>query len=124
MAYIIFEHLTGPRKPRGPKPMQVVADRLTDISKKFENFIEASKKEQNRELELESIANGIRNSKTQKELILYFCLAVDRARNSTAHAYGAKHDRLNADWAGPIFDALVLFVPWALTQLQAEEQTD
>lgn len=124
IAYMMFEDTTEPRKRGDPTPMKVVLGRLFGKVEDFATFLKAHKHEKNQEIELELTANGIRNAKTKDDLILYFCLAIDRARNSTAHSYGAKHDWLNAKWAGPIFDALVLFVPWALMQLQPKAQTE
>jgi hypothetical protein len=66
---------------------------------------------------LENLAEGIRTADDKNTLILYFTLAIHAARNGQAHAYGRDHQFLSAVWAAPVFDALVFFVPWAVTEL-------
>lgn len=72
---------------------------------------------------LATIADRVRQSHSSDELILNFSLAVHYARNTTAHQTALDSHFLYADWAGPIFDALVLFVPWALMELQSTNQS-
>lgn len=67
---------------------------------------------------LASISRRILSSSTRDQLILNFSLAVHFARNTTAHQVKLDAHLLYAPWADRIFDALVLFVPWALMQLQ------
>jgi hypothetical protein len=121
IGFMMLEDAVG--KHERKFPMKAVAEKLADKGYEWASFYKRQRSE-SPEKTLAKIADGIRNATTKDDLILYFCLAVHYARNSTAHPYGAKHDWLNADWAGPIFDALVLFVPCALMQLKAHEQTE
>ena len=115
IGFMMLEDAVG--KHKGQFPMQAVAEKLGGKGDDWAKF-KGSERSESPEKVLAKIADGIRNATSKEDLILCFCLAVHHARNSTAHPYGAKHDWLKADWAGPIFDALVLFVPWALMELK------
>ena len=118
IGFMLLEDAMVSHKRKMKQPMQAVAEHLAGKGDEWGKF-------QNRprvktEQAMADIADGIRNATTKEDLILYFSLAVHHARNSTAHPYGVERDWLEADWAGPIFDALVLFVPWALVELRTK----
>jgi hypothetical protein len=69
------------------------------------------------ERDLMQLAEKIRHAQTKDELTLYFCLAANAARNGQAHGRTRDFGWLDADWAGPVFEALVYFVPWAINEL-------
>ena len=73
---------------------------------------------------LANISRRILGSLSRDDLIVNFSLAVHFARNATAHQVKLDAHLLYSPWADKIFDALVLFVPWALLQLQPVEQPD
>jgi len=102
--------------------MQAVATRLASKGDEWAAFNNGLRDKP--EVILSQIATAIQNVASRDELILYFCLAVHHVRNSTAHPYGAKHGWLDADWAGPNFEALVIFVPWALMELHAMKMSE
>jgi hypothetical protein len=67
---------------------------------------------------LESAATGIRKAQSHDELVIAFAIAFYFARNTLTHDFSGDIDFLHADWAGPIFDSVVVFPVWALSQLQ------
>jgi hypothetical protein len=69
------------------------------------------------ERELTQLTEKIRRAQNKEELILYFCLAANAARNGQAHGRTRDFGWLDSDWAAPILDSLVYFVPWATAQL-------
>ena len=122
IGFMMLEDAIGPHKKKRQKPMQAVATRLASKGDEWAAFNNGLRDKP--EVILSQIATAIQNVASRDELILYFCLAVHHVRNSTAHPYGAKHDWLDADWAGPIFEALVIFVPWALMELHAMKMSE
>jgi hypothetical protein len=110
------------RGAKDPAPLCVVAERLAGKGTEF-NRVKNQGKGAPHENYLEALANGIRKATDKNTLILYFTLSIHAARNGQAHAYGREHEFLSAEWASPIFDALVYFVPWALIQLDNQIAT-
>ena len=99
---------------------QVMREVACNLGGKGEDWDRWCKGERvNTEMELQKISESIKSAATRSELILAFALAVDGVRQGNAHPHGAAIDWLSADWAGPIFDALDVFVPWALRELQS-----
>ncbi len=107
---------------KNPAPLCVVAERLARKGTEF-NRIKKQEQGNSHEKYLEDLAEGIRKAGNKDTLILYFTLAIHAARNGKAHAYGRNHAFLSAAWAAPVFDALVYFVPWAVTELLKKAPT-
>jgi hypothetical protein len=87
-------------------PLCVVAERLAAMGTQF-NKVKSRGQGVPHEKYLEILADGVRKAHNKETLILYFTLAIHAARNGQAHAYGRDHQFLSADWAAPVFDALV-----------------
>lgn len=107
-------------KAKERSKQQVMREVACNLGGKGEDWDRWCKGERvNTEMELQKISESIKSAATRSELILAFALAVDGVRQGNAHPHGAAIDWLSADWAGPIFDALDVFVPWALRELQS-----
>ena len=67
---------------------------------------------------LKFAATEIQNARTSDDGRDAFAFALYVVRNSTAHDSSMDNDWLYAPHSGPLFDALVLFVPWAAFELR------
>ena len=125
MAEIALQELISERNiARQGTTCQTVARSLSSCPQAWPKLENGPRRKDDSEKTLEAVAERVRQSQSKDDLILNFSLAVQFARNTNAHQSGLDAHFLYAHWAGPIFDALVLFVPWAMMQLQLVEQSD
>lgn len=122
MAEIVFKDVVGDRMIDKEKfAYQAVARMLANRGEQWWDFVSAQGGIKS-EATLVSISERVLVSASRQDLILNFSLAVHYARNVTVHQSKLDSHFLYALWADEIFEALVLFVPWALMQLQPVEE--
>lgn len=124
MAEIVFKDVVSDRMVGKEKfAYQAIARILANRGKEWWDFVSAQGGIKS-EVTLESVSCRVLESESREDLVLNFSLAAHYARNITVHQSKLDAHFLYAHWADEIFEALVLFVPWALMQLQPREQTE
>ena len=113
------------RKAKGdeePNGIKGLVNALGASGDAWELQMKGIEKKQTNHERMTNISALIVSAKDDDEMIIGFSLALHFTRHSTAHDNGLEFDWLNAEWAGPIFDSLVFFVPWALAELRKRKE--